>query len=78
MIGAIRSNAIVRRTTFVAAHIAIMLVASWLWVFPFWDIFAERDAQIFKQLVLLGRLKGIAAHEGARAGPAAPRSHRAR
>jgi general secretion pathway protein M len=38
MIGAIRSNAIVRRTTFVAAHIAIMLVASWLWVFPFWDI----------------------------------------
>jgi general secretion pathway protein M len=68
MIGAIRSNAIVRRTTFVAAHIAIMLVASWLWVFPFWDIFAERDAQIAKQLVLLGRLKGIAAREGARAG----------
>jgi general secretion pathway protein M len=65
MIGAIQSNAIVRRTTFVAAHIAIMLVASWLWVIPFWDIFAERDVQIAKQLALLGRLEGIAAREGA-------------
>jgi general secretion pathway protein M len=65
MIAEIQSNALVRRVTFVAAHVAIMLAACWLWVIPLWDIFADRDARIAEQHALLRRLEGVAAREGA-------------
>jgi general secretion pathway protein M len=65
MIAGMRSNALVRRATFVAAHVAIMLAACWLWVIPLWDVFADRDARIAEQQALLGRLEGVAAREGA-------------
>jgi general secretion pathway protein M len=65
MIAGIQSNALARRATFVAAHVAIMLVAYWLWVIPLWDVFADRDARIAEQRALLGRLEGVAARESA-------------
>ncbi|MGA2125112.1 MAG: type II secretion system protein GspM [Xanthobacteraceae bacterium] len=65
MTAGIRANALARRTMFAAAHVAIMLVACWLWIIPLWEIFAERDAGIAERYALLGRLEGVAAREGA-------------
>jgi general secretion pathway protein M len=65
MIREMQSNALAHRATFVAAHVAIMLAACWLWVIPLSDIFVDRDARIAEQHALLGRLEGIAARESA-------------
>lgn len=57
------SRMLVRRATFLAAHISIVLVVYWILGIPVQVFFAERNARIDDEVALLIRLESVAAQE---------------